>query len=533
MRRSVILIILDGWGMGEKNVSNPLWQAKLPTFDYIKRNWPATTLQAAGIAVGLPWGEEGNSEVGHSTLGSGKITFQHLPRITMAVRDGSFFQNPILLKAVEHVKTNNSTMHLLGLLSSAQVHSSYGHLEALIDLAVRQNVKNLKIHVICDGRDTGPKEESKFLEKLEAKIKSAGVGEIATLCGRFYAMDRDSHWERTQKAYQLYTQGKGKIWADPHAALNDVYGKGLSDEFVEPIIISTDPKKIQPNLIKDNDAAIFFNFREDGARQLSQAFCQQEFTKFLREPLKNVFFATMTKHEEKLPCPAIFEPTKIALPLAKIISEQGLRQLHIAETEKYAHVTYFFNGGFEIPFRGEYRVLVPSLATPRLDERPEMSAHEITTRLIGAIEEKIYDFIVVNYANPDIIAHTGNFDAAIRAAEIIDECVRQVINSVLKNNCFLLVTSDHGNVEKMLDPQTGKVKTGHDPNPVPFYLIANEFFRTKSEDEILRSEEAIGGLLSDVAPTVLELMNIPKPSEMTGQSLLPVLGVGILGMTRR
>ncbi|MDP1629039.1 MAG: 2,3-bisphosphoglycerate-independent phosphoglycerate mutase, partial [bacterium] len=438
MKRSVILIILDGWGIGEKNISNPLWQAKLPTFDYIKKNWPATSLQAAGIAVGMPWGEEGNSEVGHLTLGSGKVLYQYLPRITMAIRNKTFFQNPVFLNAVNHVKTNNSTLHLLGLLSSAQVHSSSAHLEALIDLAAQQGIKNLKIHVICDGRDTGPKEELKFIAKLESKIKTAGIGEIATLCGRFYAMDRDNHWERTEKAYRLYTQGQGKIFADPHTALNEVYKKGLSDEFVEPIVISAE-KSGENQMIKNNDAVIFFNFREDSARQLAKAFSQPEFNHFARQILRDLFFATMTQYDETLPLPAAFEPVKITLPLVKILSDRGLRQLHIAETEKYAHITYFFNGGIENPLPGEYRILIPSISTPRFDEHPELSAYEITTRLIGAIEEKIYDFIIVNYANPDVIAHTGNFDAAVKAAEIIDDCVRQTINTTLKNNCILII----------------------------------------------------------------------------------------------
>ena len=513
----MVLAILDGWGIGREDESNPIYIAKPKTIDYIKHNYLSGALQSSGIAVGLPWEEEGNSEVGHLTLGAGKVIYQHFPRIILAIRDGSFFKNEVFLKTMEHCKKNNSALNLVGLLSSGNVHSSLEHLEALIKLASREKVPRLKLHLFTDGKDSPQQSALELIAKVEETIRQLGVGEIASISGRYYALDRDNHWDRTRRAYEAIT-GKKIGNASIETSIRAAYDKNLSDEFVEPVSLNAEAA------LRDGEAVIFFNFREDSMRQLIETFVNEKFDEFPVEKFRNLYVATMTRYyEKKFTLPVAFPPEIITNPIGKIISDAGKHQLRIAETEKYAHITYFFNGFRDVPTKNEYRLLVPSKNIPRHDEHPEMMAQEITNRAVEAITEKAFEFIVINYANPDIIAHTGNFDASIKAVSVIDDCVNQLMKAVLAQDGALIVTSDHGNIERVRNPLTGVAETKHDTNPVPIYIIGNEFKRIKNEFQSRMSEAEATGILADVAPTILALMDIPKPKEMTGQNLLPLL----------
>lgn len=508
-KRTIVLTILDGWGIGKADESNPIHVVNPQNINYLKANFPAGILQASGISVGLPWAEEGNSEVGHLNLGAGRIIYQYYPRITLAIHDGSFFKNPSLKNAFEHAKKHNSSINLVGLLSSGNVHSSLEHLEALIKFAQKEDVSKLNLHLFTDGRDSPPDSALELLSHLPKE-------KLASLSGRFYAMDREGHWERTQKAYSVLV-GEGPITDNIENHIKKTYERKFSDEFVEPIRISAEAS------IKDNDALIFFNFREDRIRQLAASFINKQFKNFPVKSFNNLYIAIMTQYDDEFKVPVAFPPEKIETCLGKVLSDKGKTQLRIAETQKYPHITYFFNGMREEPFKNEYRILIPSRSIIRQDEHPEMMANEVTTRVIESISEDVFDFILINYANPDIIAHTGNYEACLRAVKIIDEQIGKIVKATLEHDDILIITSDHGNIERVFDPLTGLPETQHDPNPVPIYLVAKEFMRSRTEAEIRRAEKESIGILADVAPTILELMAISKPKEMTGQSLLKFL----------
>ena len=520
MKRTVILTILDGLGIAPKDISNPLSKAQLPTIEYIKTHWPIGALQASGIAVGLPWGEEGNSEVGHLTLGAGKVLYQHYPRISLAIRNKSFFHNPVLKQALNHTQKNDSALNLIGLLSQGHVHSAYEHLIALLELAYQEKISKINLHLFSDGRDSPPQSGLSLIKKLLEDIKKYNSKiRIASIAGRFYAMDRDKHWDRTERAYQVLAANSLETTSLERLEkiFEKNYAEGRSDEFITPTIV--DPQA----LIQSGDALIFFNFRKDRIRQLLEPFTNPNFTRFERKPLENLGIVTFTPYGEEFDVPAAFPPDAVKKSLGLVLSENNKLQLRIAETEKYAHVTYFFNGLKEEPFLNEYRILVPSKNVPFYDEYPEMMAKEVTMRAVGAIEENAYDFILMNYANPDMVAHTGNFNAAIKAMETIDQQLGKLKEAVLSTNAILIITSDHGNIERMVDPLSGRIETKHDPNPVPFYFIAKEFERMKTEAQAEIEEKNVIGMLSDVAPTILELMTIKPPAEMTGKSLLEFL----------
>src|SRR3989344_4760314 len=523
MYKPVVLVILDGYGRGPENAANAVFKAKKPNIDFIEKNFPMTNLQASGIAAGLPWGEEGNSEVGHLNLGAGQIVYQYLPLITFAIRDGSFFKKPALIQAAEHIKKNNSSLHIIGLVGDGNVHSYIDHLYAILEFAKKENIKDVFIHAFTDGRDSPPKDALDFYEKVQNKLnRDYSFAKIASLIGRHYAMDRDNNWSRTEITYQLLTESKGEAFPDVKTGIESDYDKNNIDAFIEPKIIPH-PSMKGGGSIKDNDAAVFFNFREDSARQLTRALVEEKFDKFERKKINNLYFVAMTRYEKNLPLNVLFEPPEIKNTLAKVISDAGKKQIHIAETEKYAHVTYFFNGGQENPMPGEERILIPTKKDHNLVEDPAMSASEITEKLIEAINSKKYDFIVVNYANSDIIGHTGNFQATVSAVEILDNEIGKIMAEVLKINSALIITADHGNADEKINLLPGIPPPEHTATPVPFYLISNDFKREKSQEKLETEKNEINGILADVAPTILELMNLPQPPEMTGKNLLKIL----------
>lgn len=540
MTKPVVLIIMDGWGIAPDGPGNAVTQAQTPIIDNFWAAYPRTQLIASGEAVGLPKNEDGNSETGHLNLGAGKIVFQDLPRINMAIADGSFFQKPAFKAAANHVQKNQSSLHLLGLIGSGGVHSSLEHLLALIHLAKQESLPKLFLHLFTDGRDSPPTSALTYIDIVETELKKTGFGQIASLCGRYWAMDRDNRWERTQKAYDALTLGKGKFVSSPAGGIKASYEEGKTDEFLEPIIL-TDKNNQPVGLINDNDAVIFFNFRVDRPRQLTKAFVLPDFEKLVirkaafdpyaeryglhlyevpeqtttfkrTKIIQNLFFVTMTEFEKKLPTQTAFPPTPVEIPLARVLSEKSLRQLHIAETEKERFVTYYFDGQREDPFPGEDRIEISSPKVATYDKKPEMSAYEVTSELVKRLKTNIYDFVVVNYANPDMVGHTGVLSAGIKACEVIDECVGKVVNTVLGLGGSCLITADHGNVEEMINLTTGGVDTEHSSNPVPLIVIS-QHFRQKAQN-------LPQGILADIAPTILELMEISKPELMAGQSLL-------------
>jgi len=517
MYKPVILMILDGYGRGPENAANAIFKAKKPNIDFIEKNFPMTNLQASGIAAGLPWGEEGNSEVGHLNLGAGQIIYQYLPRITFAIRDGSFFKKPALLQVAKHVKKNNSSFHIIGLAGSGNVHSYIDHLYAILDFTKKENIKDVFIHAFTDGRDSPPKDALDFYEKVQNKLnRDYPFAKIVSLIGRHYGMDRDNNWDRIETAYRLLTESQGEISPDVKTAIKSNYDKNITDEFIEP-------KVIKKESIEDNDAVVFFNFREDSARQLTRVFVEEKFDKFERKKVNNLYFVTMTRYEKNLPLNVLFEPLEIKNMLAKVISDAGKKQIHIAETEKYAHVTYFFNGGIENSMPNEDRLLIPTKRDHDFAEDPAMSAPEITEKLIEAVNSKKYDFIVVNYANADMVGHTGNFQATVSTVEVLDGEVGKIVAEVLKISSVLIITADHGNADEKIDLLTGEPLTEHTINPVPFYLIGNDFKREKSQEKLKVEKIEVDGILADVAPTILELMELSQPPEMTGKSLLKIL----------
>ncbi len=521
--KPLILIILDGFGVSPEKIANPINYANVPTLKDLEHFYPFVTLQASGAAVGLPWGVAGNSEVGHLTIGSGRVTYHHLPRIINSIYDGSFFSNAAFKKTAAHVKNHNSRLHIAGLVSSGSVHSYIDHLYALLDFSKREGIEKTFLHIFTDGRDSPPKEGAKFIRLLEDRIKSEWPAtSIASIIGRHYAMDREERWERTAACYKLITKGLGTKTNSLGDYLESSYAKGITDEFIEPAIYSGE--NVIGNTLQENDAIIFLNFREDSMRQLLHAFAEPGFNHFPRQQIKNICIVTMTEYEKGLwgVTPA-FEQLDIAWPMARVLGEAGLSHLHIAETEKYAHVTYFLNGGKEKPFLLEERMLIPSLPVSRFDEAPEMRAREITDTVLK--EFKTFDVIIVNFANADMIGHSGNFKAAVETVEILDECLLRIKKAIEAEGGILIITADHGNIELKRDVISGEKRTEHSLNPVPFFMV-NEKYRRKNprtEEELKKIKEEPAGILTDVAPTLLEILEIKKPDDMTGRSLLPTL----------
>ncbi|MBI4691924.1 MAG: 2,3-bisphosphoglycerate-independent phosphoglycerate mutase [Candidatus Terrybacteria bacterium] len=520
--KPVVLIILDGFGISPDKIGSPWEIVERKTFHDIEKFYPFTAIQASGIAVGLPWGEAGNSEVGHLTIGAGKIIYNYLPKISTAITDGSFFKNDAFLRAIEHVKKNNSSLHLSGLFSSGTVHAYFEHLYALLDLAKQNEVKNVYLHLYTDGKDAYKKEGMKFYKDFEQNLKkNYPNAKIASIIGRNFSMDRDNNWNKTARAYNLFVNGEGEEFECVSDYIASQYKKEIFDPNIEPAFAKATAGK--PGIIKDNDALIFFNFREDSMRQLTRAFVSKDFSHFPRKSINNLLVVTMTEYDKNIPCLTAFKSAEVEEPLARIIAENGLKQLHIAESEKYAHVTYFLNGGRETSFEGEERILVKSPETPSYALVPEMSAEKVTEAVLDNLEK--YDFIVVNFANADMVGHTGKFEPTAKAIETIDRCLGKIIPAVLKINGVMVITADHGNAEEKIYKITGEEKSKHSINPVPLYLIATDFKRKKeeTEKEIIDDYKDIKGTLSDVAPTILELLGLKKPASMTGKNLLEKL----------
>jgi len=522
--KSVVLIILDGWGVAKATSANAVAHAKTPVFDNLSQEFPATILQASGEAVGLPWQEMGNSEVGHLNLGAGRIILQELPKINQAVSNGSFFTNQAFLSAITHAKKNHSALHLMGLTSAGGVHSHIDHLYALLALAKKEGLNNVFVHAFLDGRDSPPQSGLKFLGDLEKKMSTFGVGKLATVCGRFFAMDRDQHWERVEKTYQAIASGQGKQTRDFAIELKNFYAENIFDENIEPMVM-VDSQDEAIGKTRDNDAMIFFNFRPDRAREITAAFIADSFDSFSRGPkIKNLFFASMTSYGDDLLTNRAFPQEELKMTLAETLSKVGMTQLHIAETEKYAHVTYFFDGGRKEPWPGEDQIMIPSLRDKSYADVPQMSAGEIAVQVAKAIEANKYNFILVNFANADMVGHTGNFDAAVLAVEYVDKALGKIAEAALARGNVLIVTADHGNAEQLSYINTGTAETMHSVNPVPFILAAPEFRGRGEEGALsLSDNKASDGVLSDVAPTVLALLGIPKPKEMTGIDLMKTL----------
>lgn len=522
MVKPTFLIILDGWGENPSYEGNAIAQAKTPTIDRITRYYPQTLLQASGISVGLPWGEMGNSEVGHLTLGAGRVIYQNLPRITLAVQDGTLFQNEALLDAAENVKKNGSTFHIMGLASNGGVHSSLDHLYALLEFAKSHKLPKVSLHLFTDGRDASPTSGEKIIEDIEVRLSEYGCGRIASLCGRYFAMDRNENWDRTKKSFDLLVFGEGKKEKDALEAIKKSYKSGITDEFIEPTLIEKEDGKA--DTIDEKDSVIFFNFREDRARQITKAFVLPTFTKFERKKyFSDLEFVTLTQYEEDLPVKVVFSPIVIRNCLGEIVSQAGLHQLRVAETEKYAHVTYFFNGGNEEPFRNEERLLVSSQVVSTYDKVPEMSAAAITEKVIKALGKGKYSFVLVNFANPDMVGHTGKIQAAISAVESVDKCLGKIIPEILKLDGTVFITADHGNAEELTNQKTEEADTEHSLFPVPIWHINPKNKREKPESEILEGKTNVRGILSDVAPTILASMKLKIPPEMTGQNILDIL----------
>ena len=520
MKRSLVLVILDGWGIGLRHTSNPIYVVQPPHINAIRHTYLAGSLQASGIAVGLPWGEVGNSEVGHLTIGAGKVIYQHYPRITLAIERGLFAKNAILTQAFDGATAQKKTVHLIGLLSRGNVHASFDHIEALLCMARERSAENIALHLFTDGKDGPPQSFLELLERLKTMMKTYDGGRIASISGRYYAMDRDNRWDRTEKAYRAMTGEASLVGSERcDEYVEGQYAQMLSDEFIEPVTVT-------PELaVKDGDTLIFFNFREDSIRQIAESFASKNFSRFPRTTIdpETLTIVTFTHYADSIPARVAFPSETITAPLGKVLSDKGKIQLRVAETKKYAHVTYFFNGLEESPFKNEHRVLVNSKNVARDDDAPEMMAHEITTRVVNAVENGGFDVIIANYANADMIAHTGNYEAAKTAVTVIDEEIGALTESILSNNAILMITADHGNVERMFNPGTGMPETQHDPSPVPLYLIGKEFERAKDDRTVEEIERGTIGILSDVAPTILELMDLQKPIEMTGRSLLSSL----------
>lgn len=508
-KKPLLLMILDGWGINHRSEGNAVVKARTPNFDRLLRFYPSTSLEASGLAVGLPEGQMGNSEVGHLNLGAGRIVYQELTRINKDIESGNIFKNPVLREAMEKAKASGNSLHLMGLLSDGGVHSHIEHVKALLKMAKSMGLNKVFVHAFLDGRDVPPASAGIYIEQLEDYMDEIGVGQFATISGRYYAMDRDKRWDRTEKAYNALVFGEGLKAGAALEALKNSYEKDVTDEFVIPTVITDEAGKPQAT-VEPGDSIIFFNFRPDRARQLSYAFCDDNFQGFVRRKGRiPVHYVCMTCYDVELKNSEIaYKPQSLDNILAEVLAKEGLKQLRIAETEKYAHVTFFFNGGVEKSYPGEDRILIPSPKVATYDLRPEMSAYEVTEKVIEQIKEDKYDVIIMNYANPDMVGHTGVFEAAKKAVETIDECIEKVEKAVREKNGILIITADHGNAEKMVDYDTNEPHTAHTNDEVPFILIGECNYRLRR------------GKLADVAPTILHLLNIEKPPEMTGKSLI-------------
>ena len=506
-KKLAMLMILDGFGINENTDGNAVKLANTPNIDKLMKKYPTTEIYTSGLKVGLPEGQMGNSEVGHTNIGAGRIVYQELTKITKSIEDGDFFAIPEFIEAIENCKKHNSKLHILGLVSDGGVHSHIRHLYGLLEMAKRRDFENVYVHCFLDGRDTPPASGESYIMQLEEKMKEKGVGKIASISGRYYAMDRDKRWDRVKKCYDALVNGEGNKATSATIAIEDSYQKEVFDEFVEPTVICNGDTPIAT--IQENDSVIFFNFRPDRARQITRAIVDPDFDGFETKKLKT-YFVCFTSYDETMPNVKIaFKKEPIVNTFGEVISKNGLTQLRIAETEKYAHVTFFFNGGEEKQYPGEDRILVPSPKVATYDLQPEMSAREVTENVVKAINSEKYNAIILNYANPDMVGHTGSLPAAIKAVETIDECVGKVVEAVLAHDGTLIITADHGNCEQMIDYKTGEPHTAHTTNPVPLILVSNnENYKVKS------------GKLADLAPTLLEILGIEKPAEMTGESIL-------------
>lgn len=513
-KRPYVLAILDGYGFSKKTVGNPMKQASMPTMSLVSQSYPMALLQASGLGVGMTWGESGNSEVGHLNIGAGKIVEQYLSRIKTSVKNNSFFEIPALARAFEHATQNNSKVHIIGLLTSGTVHADFSIPIDLIEMAMKRKFEHTYLHLFLDGKDSGLRESPELLGKLQESMLKHGFGKIASLIGRKWAMDRDNHWDFTQKAYDLFTKGMGEATESIIDTISKYHEQGESDSSMPPIVTQ------DFSAISDNDAIIFFNFREDSMRQIARAFVEPEFSKFPIQDLKNIFVTTMTPYLENSRAEIAFAAPKIKNCLAEVISQNGKTQLHIAETEKYAHVTYFFNGLRNQKFEGETDFFIESLKDN--ENNPSMKALELGKRISEAINENIYDFIVVNIANPDVLAHTGNYDATVKGLEAADITMGLIKNAVLEKDGVLFITADHGNAETLVY-SSGDAETKHDDSPVPFHIVAKEFETMKTAETMAVESSGAIGMLADVAPTILNIMGIAKPEEMTGKDLLETL----------
>ena len=509
-KRLCMLMILDGWGISARREGNAVYLAQTPFLNQLKETYPGTQLACSGEAVGLPDGIMGNSEVGHLNIGAGRIVYQDMLRIDLAVKDGTFYKNNALNEVMADTKANGRALHLMGLVSDGGVHSHIRHLSALLKMAQHMKLDRLFVHAILDGRDTPPDSGAEFISALQAEMNTKNSGKIASICGRYYAMDRDKRWDRTEKAYRLYTRGEGRPEKDPIAAVKKAYRRNETDEFVQPIFITGKAGKPAAT-VQDGDGIIFFNFRADRARQITRAFTDPSFESFPRDPFPGLSqYVCMTRYDETFTLPLAFSPVHLDRILGEVVSDQKLKQLRIAETEKYAHVTYFFNGGEEKPFPLEDRILIPSPRDiPTYDHKPEMSALEVTREVLSNIKSEKYDLIVLNFANMDMVGHTGVLEAAIKACRTVDRCVEEIVAEVRALNGILMITADHGNAEEMIE-ENGHVHTAHTLNPVPFILV----------DDHRKNVRLKSGILADIAPTLLEIMQIKQPEQMTGTSLL-------------
>ena len=511
--KPVVLVILDGFGYREASEANAVSLAHKTTLPRLLAHYPFTTLQCSGLEVGLPEGQMGNSEVGHTILGGGRVVYQDLPRITKSIHDGDFFTHRELVDTVEAVKASGGTLHLMGLTSTGGIHSTLEHAYAVVELARRRGLTRVAWHAFLDGRDTPPQSAAGFLTEVETKLTELGCGRVASLVGRFYAMDRDNRWDRVARAYAMLVNGEGRpepASAGAAAAIKSAYTRGENDEFITPIVLTEGDRPVAT--VRDGDAVVFFNFRSDRARELTSAITKADFDAFARGPRVNLSrYLCMTQYDAKLDLPVAFKPQSLVNNLGEYLAQRGLAQFRSAETEKYAHVTFFFNGGSEAPYPHEDRRLVPSrrdIAT--YDLGPDMSAVGVTDGVVEAIASAKYAFVLVNYANPDMVGHTGVLPATIQAIETIDKCLGRLVAATAQTGACLIITADHGNCELMVDPATGQPHTAHTTNPVPCILV----------DENLRTRKLHPGGLKDVAPTILEIMGLPKPPEMTGSSLL-------------